>query len=575
MSIRHNVVVESVGSRTFANQRLALQQQEEAVVNRLIARISSHKDVQKAFEEQGNIPWSFDVDVTEGVVAYIGSKKITVIPPKQLLNEPLFSGLTRSLEKRAERENLGAIEPSFSQEEQEHEEAVQRIFLDTFRKRELEEGIRKDPSKKTTWKDRVSVIKDKATVLVKGSSILSKVMKLSNKVIAFMQSFGSSESVLSNQMSADISKEKKPFPKPFHTVDPTKVQLGVGYAMSGLDVLGSAFSLHDAYKGLSKAHRHENSEGLALSAGSVFTCLGGLLSGSVGIAKTVAQTENAVQMVRSITPMLAPIGFVSNGISIASKIYSLGRTAQFRSEMNQILDQKNVSEEEKCRKFLVWLKHKLTPSNEEIGRIIAKAKQEGKDPEKEIKLALERKWDRFGLRTGQKDAWTIVTALLSNQWLNAFGELKPEAKDQVKKLITAVSRANFLEVGSYVFRIFLILLSVTALILAVVLPTSHATTFFYVFSAVISALEATQELWADKLPNFLHSLAPRVFPCKGVDGFLGRLTWRIRQAVFRRFYSDRIDTVELPCKALKISKIISGSSGGTPPTPSTPTAEMS
>lgn len=510
--------LESVGSKKLVDDSF-LAFEESKRIQKFSEKVLKDPRVQAVLSKETNENTSLHIQVSaqEGVVVEIGSEKVKIYEPKEILEEGLLNqckrkiqgdidpiGLGKSLEARFEQRSLRGRAVLLTEEEQ----AVAKRVSDAFSKAVTASNQEKlDAEKRKTF----NKVKDGLTLCAEGGAICR------------------------NQMALDI---KNPKVGDFFGlgIDRGKAIAWLGELNSTLDVLGGLSMVWKASDGYRLGKNHNNFEKKSLSLASIFLGTGIGISGILGIDQATAKLSGNATAVTQLGVGLPILGGVLIGIQSLQTAYQMSRGLQFRSSLNAILDQENVSEEKICHEALTWIRQQITLTDLEASEIIEKAKIQKKDEDEALKKALQKKWDQFELRTGRKDAW-ILKELISDEFLEKVQNKDPESLKLGKEIVSVISKSNLTELGAYLFNAFLILLAIAALAFSLTVASPVIDSALGLFSAGLSLVVSTQKLWSKKLPQ--------LFGFKGKEGFFGETLWEARNAICDRFYSRRIDKVNL------------------------------
>ncbi len=510
--------LESVGSKKLVDDSfLALEESKR--IQKLSEKVLKDPRVQAVLSKETNENTSLRIQVSaqEGVVAEIGSEKVKIYEPKEILEKGLLNQCKRKIHGDVDPISLGkSLEARFEQKS-----LRERAALLT----EKEQAVAK----------RVSEAFSKAVTASNQEKLDAEKRKTFNKAKDCLTLCAEGGAICRNQMALDI---KNPKVGDFFGlgIDRGKAIAWLGEFNSTLDVLGGLSMVWKASDGYRLGKNHDNFEKKSLSLASVFLGAGIGVSGVLGIDQATAKLTGNATMVNQLGVGLPIFGAVLTGVQAIQTAYQTSRVIQFRSSLNAILDQENVSEAKICHEALTWIRQQISLTELEASEIIEKAKLQGKDEDEALKKAIQRKWDQFELRTGRKDAW-ILKDLISDEFLEKVQNEDPESLKLGKEIVSVISKSNLTELGAYIFNAFLLLLAIAGLVVSFTVATPIVSSVLGLLSAGLSLVVSTQKLWSKKLPQ--------LFGFKGKEGIFGETLWEARNAICDRFYSRRIDKVNL------------------------------
>jgi hypothetical protein len=507
-----------VGSKKLVDDSfLALEESKR--IQKLSEKVLKDPRVQAVLSKETNENTSLRIQVSaqEGVVAEIGSEKVKIYEPKEILEKGLLNQCKRKIHGDVDPISLGkSLEARFEQKS-----LRERAALLT----EKEQAVAK----------RVSEAFSKAVTASNQEKLDAEKRKTFNKAKDCLTLCAEGGAICRNQMALDI---KNPKVGDFFGlgIDRGKAIAWLGEFNSTLDVLGGLSMVWKASDGYRLGKNHDNFEKKSLSLASVFLGAGIGVSGVLGIDQATAKLTGNATMVNQLGVGLPIFGAVLTGVQAIQTAYQTSRVIQFRSSLNAILDQENVSEAKICHEALTWIRQQISLTELEASEIIEKAKLQGKDEDEALKKAIQRKWDQFELRTGRKDAW-ILKDLISDEFLEKVQNEDPESLKLGKEIVSVISKSNLTELGAYIFNAFLLLLAIAGLVVSFTVATPIVSSVLGLLSAGLSLVVSTQKLWSKKLPQ--------LFGFKGKEGIFGETLWEARNAICDRFYSRRIDKVNL------------------------------
>ncbi len=503
-------------------------------MQKLMQSVLKDSKVEQALQRVGGlneeVPLKMTVDLQDGICVQVGSENVVVEDGKTLLSHRSRFGklldFGRLASAEVDRKGLGERISSLTERQKVCADKVSKAFA------KAEEAANQENVETEGW-------------------------KLPSDAKTMMKSFGAGGAVMRNQLALDLNSKKV---AGFSFLDRSKVLASLGELNGSLDILGGLFSLPDTYRSWGKACSHQNREEKCLSLAAGLIGVGIVAAGGLELTEASAKLTSNADLVKSVASPLSILGGVLIGVQSIHTAYHLGVIGKFRFELNQIIDQKDVSEAQKCREALLWIRQQVTLSEFEAEEILAKAKLENRDPEEEMKLALQRKWDRFEMCTSMKNG-AVFAKTITDEFLDKVKNEDPQALEDAKAIVSQVSKSNLIELGSYVFSAFLLVLAIAAFVCSHVLGSeSLVSPVLGIVSASLSLVVATQKYWVK---------IPRMYGYQGDDSFFGEKLWEFRNKWFSN--SDRIDRVSTDSctkPSSRISPIISSLKKGNQETPS-------
>ncbi len=491
----------------------------------VLQKILKNPQVQEALK-QGSGLGQISVSPKEGVSLQVGSVRVA-IQDEKIISELLEIG--KEIGNEVERKGLGTRISDLTEEQKECAEKVSLAFA----------------------KAKKALVKESA-----GSNKL-----ISSDTETMLKSVGAGGAIMRNQFALNLDQQTV---AGFSFLNRGKVLASLGVFDSCLNLLGVC-AFPEILRSWKLATDHQNLEKQCLSFVAGVLGLGITASGAMELTEASAKLVSNLNVVKALAFPLSMFGGALIGIQSAYTAYHIGVIGKFRSELNAILNQPGIGEKQRYREALVWLRQQVTLTDAESEIIFAKARKENKDPEGEMKIALQKKWDRFELCTSLKNG-ALLAETISDEFLEKVEKDDPESKRVAQEILSEVSKANLTELGSYAFSAFLLILAIAAFVCSHVTGADAlASPVLGIISGVLSFLVATQKYWVEALK--------KTDLYQGDHSFFGNKLWELRNKIFSN--SNLIDRVE-SCTMNRfstISQTISSPSEGSQTTQSMPIEE--